>query len=116
DAVDHSRRERRHGIHDAASRQNVERRQTMNAIYILWLREVKRYIRSRAQIIASLGQPMLYLLVLGFGLGPVFKRAGNGDYLQFIAPGVIGMTVMFYSIFSGLGMRSGRSFGFPRAT
>ena len=41
----------------------------MNAIYILWLRELKRYTRSRAQIVASLGQPMLYLLVLGFGLG-----------------------------------------------
>ena len=52
----------------------------MSAIYILWLRELKRYTRSRAQIIASLGQPLLYLLVLGFGLGPVFKRAGNGNY------------------------------------
>jgi hypothetical protein len=37
----------------------------MEAIYILWLREVKRYTRSRAQIIASMGQPLLYLLVLG---------------------------------------------------
>ena len=59
------------------------RQQTMSAIYILWLRELKRYMRSRAQIMASLGQPMLYLLVLGFGLGPGFQRAGNGSYLQF---------------------------------
>ena len=88
----------------------------MSAIYILWLREVKRYIRSRAQIIASLGQPMLYLLVLGFGLGPVFKRAGNGDYLQFVAPGVIGMTVLFSSIFSGLGLLWDRQFGFLKET
>ena len=57
----------------------------MSAIYILWLRELKRYIRSRVQIIASLGQPVLYLLALGFGLGPVFQRAGNGSYVQFIA-------------------------------
>jgi len=76
----------------------------MSAIYILWLRELKRYVRSRAQIIASLGQPMLYLLVLGFGLGPVFQRAGNGNYLQFVAPGVIGMTVLFSSVFSELGL------------
>ena len=40
-------------------------------------------------IVASLGQPLLYLLVLGFGLGPVFQKAGNGSYLQFVAPGVI---------------------------
>ena len=45
----------------------------MHAILILWLREVKKYTRSRAQIVASLGQPLLYLLVLGFGLGPVFQ-------------------------------------------
>jgi ABC-2 type transport system permease protein len=84
----------------------------MTAIYILWLRELKRYTRSRAQIIASLGQPMLYLLVLGFGLGSVFQRAGFGSYLQFIAPGVIGMSVLFSSIFSGLGLLWDRQFGF----
>src|ERR1035437_1159798 len=88
----------------------------MSAIYILWLRELKRYVRSRAQIIASLGQPLLYLLVLGFGLGPVFQRAGNGNYLQFMAPGVIGMTVLFSSIFSGLGLLWDRQFGFLKET
>lgn len=88
----------------------------MNAIYILWLRELKRYTRSRAQIIASLGQPLLYLLALGFGLGPVFQRAGNGNYLQFIAPGVIGMSVLFSSIFSGLGLLWDRQFGFLKET
>jgi ABC-2 type transport system permease protein len=88
----------------------------MSAIYILWLREVKRYFRSRVQIIASLGNPILYLLVLGFGLGPVFKRAGNGDYLQFVAPGIIGMTVLFSSIFSGLGLLWDRQFGFLKET
>src|SRR6185312_15608451 len=88
----------------------------MSAIYILWLRELKRYTRSRAQIVASLGQPLLYLLVLGFGLGPVFQRAGNGSYLQFIAPGVIGMSVLFSSIFSGLGLLWDRQFGFLKET
>jgi len=88
----------------------------MKAIYILWLRELKKYSRSRAQIIASLGQPLLYLLVLGFGLGPVFQRAGNGSYLQFMAPGVIGMTVLFTSIFSGIALLWDRQFGFLKET
>jgi ABC-2 type transport system permease protein len=88
----------------------------MSVIYILWLRELKRYTRSRAQIVASLGQPLLYLLVLGFGLGPVFKRAGNGNYLQFVAPGVIGMSVLFSSVFSGLGLLWDRQFGFLKET
>jgi ABC-2 type transport system permease protein len=88
----------------------------MSAIYILWLRELKRYVRSRAQIIASLGQPLLYLLVLGFGFGPVFQRAGEGSYLQFMAPGVIGMMLLFTSIFSGMSLLWDRQFGFLRET
>ncbi|MEO7190920.1 MAG: ABC transporter permease [Vicinamibacterales bacterium] len=88
----------------------------MSAIYILWLRELKRYVRSRAQMVASLGQPLLYLLVLGFGLGPVFQKAGQGSYLQFVAPGVVGMSVLFTSIFSGIGLLWDRQFGFLKET
>jgi ABC-2 type transport system permease protein len=88
----------------------------MAAIHALWFREVKRYSRSRVQIIASLGQPMLYLLILGFGLGPVFLKAGNGSYLQFVAPGVIGMSILFSSIFSGVGLLWDRQFGFLKET
>ena len=88
----------------------------MAVIYVLWLREVKRYLRSRAQIIASLGQPLLYLLVLGFGLGPVFAQAGRGSYLQFVAPGVVGMGILFTSIFSGIGLLWDRQFGFLKET
>jgi ABC-2 type transport system permease protein len=88
----------------------------MEAIYVLWLRELKRYTRSRAQIIASLGQPLLYLLVLGFGLGPVFQKAGGGSYLQFMAPGVIGMAVLFSSVFSGIALLWDRQFGFLKET
>jgi ABC-2 type transport system permease protein len=88
----------------------------MSVVYILWLREVKRYFRSRPQIIASLGQPLLYLIVLGFGLGPVFARAGQGSYLQFVAPGVVGMAILFMSIFSGIGLLWDRQFGFLKET
>ncbi len=88
----------------------------MGAIYILWLRELKRYVRSRVQVVVSLGQPCLYLLALGFGLGPVFKQAGQGSYLQFMAPGVVGMTVLFSSVFSGIAMLWDRQFGFLKET
>jgi len=88
----------------------------MGAIYVMWLRELKRYFRSKAQIIVSLGQPTLYLLALGFGFGPVFAKAGAGNYIQFIAPGVIGMTVLFSSIFSGMAMLWDRQFGFLKET
>ena len=88
----------------------------MSAIYILWLRELKRYTRSRAQMAASLGQPTLYLLALGFGLGPTFQQAGNGSYLQFLTPGVVGMTILFVSMFSGVGLLFDRQFGFLKET
>jgi ABC-2 type transport system permease protein len=88
----------------------------MNAIYILWLRQLKRYVRSKPRIIASLGQPLLFLLGLGFGFGPIFQRAGQGNYIQFLAPGVIGMTVLFTSIFSGIELIWDRQFGFLKET
>jgi ABC-2 type transport system permease protein len=88
----------------------------MSVIYIMWLRELRRYVRSRAQIVASLGQPLLYLLVLGFGLGPVFQKAGHGSYLQFVAPGVIAMSILFTSVFSGIGLLWDRQFGFLKET
>jgi ABC-2 type transport system permease protein len=88
----------------------------VGVVFALWLREVKRYLRSRPQILASLGQPLMYLLVLGFGLGPVFEKAGQGDYLRFVAPGVVGMTILFSSIFSGVGLLWDRQFGFLKET
>jgi len=88
----------------------------MGAIYIMWLRELKRYVRSRAQVVVSLGQPALYLLALGYGFGPIFAKAGAGSYLQFMAPGVMGMTVLFSSVFSGMAMLWDRQFGFLRET
>jgi ABC-2 type transport system permease protein len=88
----------------------------MTAIYILWLRQIKRYLRSRSRIIASLGQPLLFLLAFGFGFGPIFQKAGQGNYIQFLAPGVIAMTVLFTSIFSGIELIWDRQFGFLKET
>jgi ABC-2 type transport system permease protein len=88
----------------------------MNVVYGLWLRQVKRYVRSRARMVASLGQPLLFLLALGFGLGPIFEKAGQGNYIQFLAPGVIAMTILFTSIFSGIELIWDRQFGFLKET
>ena len=84
----------------------------MNIIYILWLRELKRYFRSWARLIGSLGQPLLFMIAIGFGFGPVFKAAGMGDYIQFLIPGVIAMSIIFTSVFSGLQIIWDRQFGF----
>jgi ABC-2 type transport system permease protein len=88
----------------------------MIPVYVLWLRQIKRYVRSRARVIGSLGQPLLFLIALGFGLEPVFRKAGQGSYLQFLAPGIVGMAVLFTSIFSGIELIWDRQFGFLKET
>lgn len=88
----------------------------MRVVYILWLRQIKRYFRSRSRIIGTLGQPLLYMLALGFGLGPVFARAGNGNYFHFLVPGVIAQSVLFTSIFAGIEVIWDKQFGFLKET
>ena len=88
----------------------------MNTIYILWLRQLKRYSRSRSRIIGSVGQPLLFLVALGFGFGPVFARAGEGSYLDFLSPGIISMSILFTAIFSGIEIIWDRQFGFLKET
>ena len=88
----------------------------MKKIYILWLRQVKKYLRSRSRIVGSLGQPLLYLLALGYGFGSVYRQAGQGNYLNFLAPGIIGMSILFTAIFSGIELIWDRQFGFLKET
>jgi len=88
----------------------------MNTIYILWLRQLKRYFRSKSRVIGSLGQPLLLLLALGFGFGPVFQKAGGGNYIQFVAPGIISMGILFTAVFSGIEIIWDRQFGFLKET
>ena len=88
----------------------------MAAIYVLWWREVQRYFRSAEQMLVSLMHPALYLWVLGYGMGPIFAQAGRGNYLHFVAPGVIAMTVLFTATLSGMALLLDRQFGFLKET
>ncbi len=88
----------------------------MNTVYILWLRQLKRYFRSRSRIIGSLGQPLLFLVALGFGLGPIYQKASGENYIQFLAPGIISMGILFTALFSGIEIIWDRQFGFLKET
>ncbi len=88
----------------------------MSTIYILWLRQVKRYIRSKSRIIGSLGQPLLFLITFGFGFGSIYQKAGQGSYIQFLAPGIILMSVLFTAVFSGAELIWDKQFGFLKET
>ena len=88
----------------------------MSAIYILWLRQLKRYFRSRSRVIGSIGQPLMFLLALGFGFGPMYQKSGGGSYIQFLAPGIIAMGILFSAVFSGMEIIWDRQFGFLKET
>lgn len=88
----------------------------MSTIAILWLRQLKRYFRSRARIIGSLGQPLLFLVAFGFGFGPIFQKSGNGNYIEFLVPGVIAMGILFTALFAGIEIIWDRQFGFLKET
>ena len=88
----------------------------MRTIYILWLRQLKRYVRSKARMIGSLGQPILFLVALGFGFGPIYAKAGGGNYIEFLGPGVIAMAIIFTAMFGGIEIIWDRQFGFLKET
>ncbi len=84
----------------------------MGPIYIMRLRQLKRFWRSKARIIWSLGQPILFLVALGYGFGPLYQKAGGGNYIEFLAPGIIIMSVLFTAMFNGIEVIWDRQFGF----
>ncbi len=84
----------------------------MELIYALWLRQIRRYFRSGSRILGTIGQPLLLLLALGYGIGAIYKRAGQGDYLQFLVPGIITQTVLLSGIFWGVIILMDKRFGF----
>jgi ABC-2 type transport system permease protein len=98
-----------------------ERRKTRDGevvkkIYILVLRQLKRYVRSRSRVAGALVQPLLYLLALGYGFGAVYRQAGQGSYLDFLVPGVVGMSIIFTAIYSAMDVIWDRKFGFLKQT
>ena len=88
----------------------------MSTIYILWLRQLKKYSRSTPRIIGSLGQPLLFLLVFGFGFGSIFQKGTGANYIQFLVPGIVAMAVVFTAIFGGIELIWDRQFGFLKET
>jgi ABC-2 type transport system permease protein len=84
----------------------------MDVIFILWLRQMKRYFRSRSRVLGAIGQPILFLLALGYGIGSVYKKAGQGNYIEFLVPGIIIQTLLFSGVFWGIQILFDKRFGF----
>jgi ABC-2 type transport system permease protein len=84
----------------------------MDVMYNLWLRQVRRYWRSRSRLLGTLGQPILMLLALGYGIGAIYQKAGEGNYLEFLVPGIITQTVLLSGVFWGIIILQDKRFGF----
>jgi ABC-2 type transport system permease protein len=86
----------------------------LTAVYAIWLRDSKVFLREPSRVVGSLAQPLLYLLIVGQGIasGLSLKGApGRVGYLQFMYPGILGMSVLFTSIFSAISIIWDREFG-----
>jgi ABC-2 type transport system permease protein len=94
----------------------------LGAVYAIWLREVKRALRDRGQLIGGLSRPILWVVLLGIGLNPYFRGEVYGEtrfvipytYLQFIFPAVIVLNILYTSVQSAVSVIWDREFGFLR--
>lgn len=84
------------------------------AVYVMWLREMKRFVRAKSRIIGSLIMPLFFLAFLGLGFNrmAVPGLGGGMNYTRFLVPGIIGMTLLFTSTMQGLSVLWDREFGF----
>ncbi len=86
----------------------------VTAIYVLWLREMKRFVRAKSRVIGTLAMPLFFLAFLGLGFTKmnVPGMSKDIDYIHFLVPGIIGMTMLFTSMFAGISVLWDREFGF----
>jgi len=87
-------------------------RNEFQAIYVMWLRQMKRFYRAKSRIVASIVQPLFFLLILGSGFRVATFEGVTGDYFQFLSPGIITMAIMFSSMFTGVSVLWDKQFGF----
>ncbi len=89
----------------------------MDIVYTIWLRSMKRYVRSKSRIVGSIAMPLFLLVFLGFGLNSVVNATSLGQqYVIFLVPGMVAMSVLFTSVFSGIQIIWDKQFGFLKET
>jgi ABC-2 type transport system permease protein len=85
----------------------------IRVIFILWLRDMKRFMRSPSRIVGSITLPLLTLVALGAGFGRMpIPGLQSPNYLSFLLPGMVGMTILFGGVFSGMSVLWDRQYGF----
>jgi len=87
-----------------------------SALVVMWHRQVKEYLRNKQRLFVSLVQPILFLIAFGYGLGSSFSSSDGVGYIQYLLPGIIGMTLLMSSTMSGMSLIWDKKFGFLKET
>lgn len=83
-----------------------------NAVYVIVAREFKKFIRERSRLVSAIARPLIWLLFVGAGMSRLVAPAGGVTYTQFMFPGILGLTILFSSIFSSISIIWDKEFGF----
>jgi ABC-2 type transport system permease protein len=86
----------------------------LRVVMALWRRELLRYVRDRSQIFGGLSRTILWLVILGFGLGASFRDIEGYTYAQYIFPGVITLNILFAALQSAITLVWDREVGLLR--
>ena len=86
-----------------------------NAIYVIVLRELIKFFRAKSRLLTTLARPVIWLFLVGGGMSRLVSPSMGVDYMQFIFPGILGMTILFSSIFSSISIIWDKEFGLMKA-
>ena len=86
----------------------------LNAIYVIVAREFKKFIREKSRLFSAIARPLLWLFIVGSGMSRLVPRSTGVSYTQFIFPGILGMTILFSSVFSSISIIWDKEFGFMK--
>ena len=86
----------------------------LNVIYVLVMREFKKFVRARSRLVSSVARPLIWLFFIGGGMSRIVTPSAGMTYTQYIFPGILGMTILFSSIFASISIIWDKEFGFMR--
>ena len=89
-------------------------RHQLRATWVVTRRELLRFKQDRARMVAMLLQPLLFIFVMGTGLGSIVDTGGDISFRTFLFPGVLATSVLFTAAFAGISLVWDREFGFLR--
>jgi len=86
----------------------------LRTVGMVWEREAIRFFRTKARVLSSFIQPVLFLFVLGYGMSTLVGTTAGFDFKKFLFPGIVAMTVMSTALSSAISIVWDREFGFLR--